>query len=154
MILPPLNFARVDGRVWRGGAPDAEGWAWLAARGVHSALNLEWERADDLSLVAGVAPYRVADFEPLPWIAPSLADAHVKEALALIRHATPVVYVHCRSGQNRTGVVVAAYRLLVLGQDMEHVVADFKFFRGWWAWADERYIRGLPARRAELLGER
>lgn len=150
-MIPPLNFAKVDDRVWRGGAPDAEGWAWLAQGGVRTVLNLEWEASDSPPPL--VQPTRVEDVEPLPWFAPSLADDHVKRALVVLRMDEPIIYVHCRSGQNRTGVVVAAYRLLVLGQDIESVIADFKSFRGWWAWADERYIRGLPARRTELLGE-
>lgn len=58
------------------------------------------------------------------------------------------VYVHCWRGKDRTGVMIAAYRMAVQGwprdaalQEME----DFGFYHGW---RDLRaYVEGLAARR-------
>lgn len=148
----PANFEKVDSRVWRGAAPTAErGWL-LANQGVRTVVNLEWE-ASDAQAFAGthVNLVRVRDFEPLPWIAPSLADEHVVRALAAIRKGPPIVYVHCRSGQNRTGVVIAAYRILMRSDPPGAAITDFKRFRGLWAWGDALYLGGLYARRADLM---
>jgi hypothetical protein len=145
----PDNFAKVDGRVWRGGAPDSDQATMLAVNGVTTVINLEWE-ASDAAAFAGLGHVdlvRIKDFEPLPWIMPSLADDHVVHALRVIRAFPPLVYVHCRSGENRTGVIVAAYRLIELGDTIDPVLADFASYRGLWAWGDERYIRTVASRR-------
>lgn len=139
-----INFARVDDRVYRGGRPNAEQAHWLYDAGVRTMLNLEWEQSDDLALAGlDIRPVRIADFEPLPWFLPSLAREHVDRALAAIAADEPVIYIHCRSGQNRTGVVIAAYRLIVLRQPLDDVLRDFKSYRGFWTWGDERFIREL-----------
>lgn len=139
----PDNFAIVDERVWRGARPTAAQARCLYDAGVRTSLNLEWERADDGLFPTFVRLARVRDFEPLPWFAPSLARAHVDRALAEIAAGPAIVYVHCRSGQNRTGVVVAAYRLIVLKHPLASVLQDFASYRGLWAWGDERFIEGL-----------
>jgi hypothetical protein len=159
----PVNFARVDNRVWRGARPSTMQAAELVADGVRTFLNLEWEQSDDLIIrdlgrdyeranrgdnIAGV---RIRDFEPLPWFAPSITDEHVIRALCAIRQAGKgVVYVHCRSGENRTGVVVAAYRLIERGDSLPGVAFEFSQYRGFWAWGDLVYIRKLAGRRLEM----
>lgn len=162
-MTPIPHFAQVDYRVWRGARPDAEQAAWLVSQGVRTVINLEWEQSDvgvwpEHDGVSSVNLIRIRDFEPLPWFSPSLADRHVIRVLRAIRDG-PIVtyvhnragsnsigYVHCFSGQNRTGVAIAAYRLVELMQPVEDVVADFRSFRGWWIRWDERYIREIAAR--------
>ncbi len=149
--VAPLNLAKVDAHVWRGAKPDQWQAEWLVDGGVRAVLNLEWEQDDDAAFsgILGVKLFRVRDFEPLPWFAPSIADEHVIRALAAIRIGPPVIYVHCRSGENRTGVIIAAYRLLTgMGESLDVVLADFASYRGLWAWGDERYIRSIDRRRA------
>ena len=143
------NFAKVDGRLLRGARPDAYQAKQLVEDGVRTVINLEWEQ-DDVGLFPPRDPtgipvqlVRIRDFEPLPWFAPSLADEHVIRALSAIRTGPPIAYVHCRSGQNRTGVVVAAYRLLERGDSLDVVLKDFASYRGLWAWGDARYIRRM-----------
>ena len=149
MSTLPTNFAKVDGHVWRGARPDAFQAKRLVDDGVRTVINLEWEQDD-----AGLWPprgsdnspvklVRIRDFEPLPFFAPSLADEHVVRALAAVQVGPPIVYVHCRSGQTRTGVVIAAYQLLVLGWPLDTVIANFKSYRGFWAMFDVGYIRRL-----------
>ncbi len=148
-MLP--NFAKVDERVWRGAAPDTKQAEWLVDGGVRIVLNLEWEQSDDAAFagILGVKLVRVRDFEPLPWFAPSISDEHVVAAMRAIRQGPSIIYVHCRSGENRTGVIIAAYRLLTgMGESLDVVLADFVSFRGFWAWGDERYIRSIDQRRA------
>jgi hypothetical protein len=149
MTPMPANFARVDSRVWRGARPvRSASAATLFYHGARTVINLEWEASDDAAFAGlGVNLVRIKDFEPLPWIMPSLADDHVFRALRAIRAGPPVAYVHCRSGINRTGVIVAAYRLIELGDTIDPVLADFASYRGLWAWGDERYIRTVASRR-------
>ena len=146
------NFAQVDYALWRGGRPDESGARWLAAQGVRTVINLEWSHRDDNAFRDGpqVKLVRLCDWEPLPWFAPSVSDKHVRAFLAVVRSAERPIYVHCRSGQNRTGVMVAAYQLIIRNALLPDVLDEFWRFRGFWARGDERYIRTLDARRGSF----
>jgi hypothetical protein len=145
--------------LWRGAKPDARAAGRLVALDVKTIVNLEWLHDDQASFQAAVLPpigrreidyFRVRDWEPLVAIAPGLLDEHVAHFLAITRTQAKPIYVHCRAGKNRTGVMVAAYRVFN-GASMEDAVADMGRYGGEWFRYDAQYIRSLtPARRAAL----
>jgi protein tyrosine/serine phosphatase len=106
------NFGRVNERLYRGGQPQTGGIQKLASLGINTIINL---RADD---ERALAEEREAKLEGLryfnvpfkTWSRPS--DSQVDRVLSLI-NATEngVVFVHCHRGRDRTGTVVAIYRL-------------------------------------------
>lgn len=145
--------------LWRGARPDTVGAAALVERGVRTVVNLEWlnddRKAFDEARVPGdqrydVQYYRVPDWEPLVVLAPRKLDDHVAHFLALTRTQPKPIFVHCRSGQNRTGVMVAAYRVFD-GADIDDAIAEMERYGGAWFKYDAEYIRSLtPQRRVEL----
>jgi hypothetical protein len=152
MIHLPARFAQVSPTVFRGAVPASlEVGEYIAhVYDIRSVVNLEWE-LDDASLwPPGVEITRIYDFEPLPLFVPSLEMEHVIAALRAIEASPASTYIHCHSGQNRTGVVAAAYRLVVLNDPIDAVIDDFKSYRGWWAWADEGFIRRIGATRVSV----
>jgi protein tyrosine phosphatase len=95
--------------------------------------------------------FRIHDWEPLRILAPSVVDDHVAHFLAIVSQQPKPVYVHCRYGENRTGVMVAAYRMLIEGVSDEEAIEEMRRYQGLWFKADENYIRGLlPKRREEI----
>jgi protein tyrosine/serine phosphatase len=147
-FAPIQRFQIVDVRLWRGARPDTAGAAWLRARGLATDIDLEWEQGDDSLFVPsdGVTLIRLPDFEPLPAFVPGIADSHVKRFLETVARVAPPTFVHCVSGQNRTGVAIAAYRMLVKGEPTLSVIADFESFGGIWAGLDRAYLEALPTR--------
>ena len=145
--------------LWRGAKPDAVAAAKLIALGVKTIVNLEWLHDDRPSFQNAVVPpigrreidyFRVRDWEPLVAIAPGLVDEHVAHFLAITRTQAKPIYVHCRSGKNRTGVMVAAYRVFN-GASIEDAIAEMERYGGEWFAYDAQYIRSLtPVRRAVL----
>ena len=103
------NFAQVDYNIFRGGQPNATGWVYLKSIGVTNVvkLNDESEGSDRDAAALGM----VINYFPI-----SLQDQifhlrhrdHVWNALDAI---TPHTYIHCEHGQDRTGLVVACWRL-------------------------------------------
>ena len=155
------NFCVVTPNVlWRGARPDKDGAAWLVQRGVRTIVNLELilddKRAFGDATVEDANNYelgyfRVHDWEPLRILAPSIADDHVAHFLAIVSQQPKPVYVHCRYGENRTGVMVAAYRVLIEGVRNEEAIEEMSRYKALWLKADEIYIRGLlPQRREEI----
>ena len=76
-----------------------------------------------------VGYFRIHDWEPLLILAPSIADDHVAHFLAIVSQQPKPVYVHCRYGENRTGVMVAAYRVIIEGVNNEEAIEEMSRIR-------------------------
>lgn len=158
---PIQNFCVVTPNVlWRGARPDKEGAAWLIQQDVRTIVSLELILDDKFALsqaaitdgnVYKASYFRIHDWEALPILAPSVADDHVGHFLAIVSDQPKPVYVHCHSGMNRTGVMVAAYRVLVEDVGGEEAIAEMKRYRGVWFEAEAKYIRGLSPKHGEEI---
>jgi Tyrosine phosphatase family len=161
----PLDAAIPNGCVvneqtlWRGAKPDAFAAAKLLTTGVKTVVSLElmhndlnaFETADLPAGAAGNVKYfQIREWEPLVVIAPSLVDRHVAQFIAITRTQPTPIYVHCRAGQNRTGIMVAAFKIFN-GADIEATIKDMASYGGIWAKQDAAYLRRLtPQFRAAL----
>lgn len=165
LASPIPIFCEVEsGILWRGSKPDKVAASWLINNGVKSVINLELLH-DDLQqfLAASTRPdenfsvdyYRVKTWEPLYAVAKSSADADVVQFLAVASQAQRPLYVHCRAGENRTGVMVAAYKIILEGQSsaaqVEAILSEMQSYKGFWSDATTSYIRDLVPRRDEFL---
>jgi len=156
------NSCRVTETLWRGGKPNKIGAEILVEQGVKTIVNLETlhddratfeEAKPDNIIPATIGYFRVRDWEPLVVVAPHEVDEHVAHFIAITRTQPAPVYVHCRSGENRTGIMVAAYRVFN-GMAIEDAIAEMERYNGLWFKWGARYIRTLtPERRAELEPE-
>lgn len=106
------KFERVDAHLFRGGQPSREGITKLAELGVRTIIDLrELSRSasaeEEQARALGIRYYRI----PLGHlIGPSRAAIdRILEILA--DPQSRPVYVHCRRGCDRTGTVVACYRI-------------------------------------------
>jgi tyrosine-protein phosphatase SIW14 len=105
------NFHEVDPNVYRGAQPSLEGFRSLAALGVKTIVDLrgddrlpeEQKEVEDLGL-------RYISVPMSGLTAPT--DEQIANILAVFDAAdTAPVFVHCREGKDRTGTVVACYRI-------------------------------------------
>lgn len=158
------NFCMVTPDVlWRGSRPDKDGAAWLIQKGVRTIVNLELILDDkpvfDHATVAvtkshEVGYFRIHDWEPLPLLAPAVVDDNVAHFLAIVSQQPKPIYVHCRSGVNRTGLMIAAYRVLIEGAKNVDAIEEMRLYQGLWFKADEEYIMGLSPKRREDIRDK
>lgn len=122
---PVDNFGIVDSDVWRGAAPDARGYAWLAESGVKTIIDLQ---SDDLStqIPAGIA------YVHLPNRAWRADAVDVEAVVKAIQDNPKPVYIHCAQGRDRTGLAVAGYRLSK-ADPVDDILADLdRYHTNWW----------------------
>lgn len=105
------NFDVVDAHLCRGAQPNHIGIERLKDMGVKTVINLRqasdtWQDESNICASAGMAYYSV----PLnPIAAPSIGA--VDRILKLIGDTPDPVFVHCQFGCERTGTIVACYRI-------------------------------------------
>jgi protein tyrosine/serine phosphatase len=119
------NFGRVTPTLYRGAQPSKEGFANLAKLGINIVVDLRGSRASERQLVTGLGMKYVA----LPWHCYSPRDEHFAQFLALLReNEGKNVFVHCRLGDDRTGMDVAAYRMAEQGWTAEEAYTEMEVF--------------------------
>ena len=106
------NFHQINDHVYRGGQPTAEGFKYLAQIGVKTVLDL---REDDSRSLAEEQAVKALGMQfvgvPMSGLTPP-TPAQITKILSLLEDTTGgPVFVHCRRGADRTGAVIAAYRI-------------------------------------------
>jgi protein tyrosine/serine phosphatase len=149
------RFQSVNDWLYRGGRPSQEDVAELREMGIRTILNLEAglfaTETDAVKLERDWAAAAGMNFEhvPLGPLGAPRAD-RVDAALAvLLDPAKRPIFVHCKAGVDRTGFVVAAYRVKVEGWTLEQAYEEmvrlgFHSFLFWWIGAFFEYV-GAPA---------
>jgi protein tyrosine phosphatase len=165
LASPIANFCEVKHQVlWRGAKPNKDEAAWLIKNGVKTIVNLELLYDDIHTLhhahftntgIYQVDYFRVKTWEPLYSFAKDAADEDVIHFLAIAKQAKQPLYIHCRAGENRTGVMVAAYKIILDGQTSPDQIAailnEMQSYKGVWSAATTEYIEDLSRRRDEIL---
>jgi protein tyrosine/serine phosphatase len=144
-----MRAIKVDDRVWRGERPrTADDFAYLADQGIKTILNVEGGLLENLSadpnyqqtmaFMAGMEQVRIG--MSALW-APSRGDVNTCLAVLARSVAQPQlygpVYVHCHQGVDRTGFVIAAYRLRYYDWKYGRAVAEMlrlgfhRWYRYW-----------------------
>ena len=151
--LPPkhgiTNFGQVNAKLYRGAQPDEAALVQLQQLGVKSVVNLrgagsasvaEEMRAQQLGIIYTNVPLRGLS-------APS--EAQVTQVLALLKSLPPPVFVHCLHGADRTGTIVACYRIERDGWTGEEALREAKEQGiGFWQLGMKSYIRNFWKSRA------
>ena len=106
------NFKIVNDRILRGGQPSDDGFKKLAERGVKTVVDLRWvehniPREKQIVEADGMRFISV----PMKGLsAPSLKQ--MTKVLGILEDSNRwPVFIHCRRGADRTGTVLACYRI-------------------------------------------
>lgn len=114
------NLAEVDPGVYRSGQPTTpEAWSYLRSLGIEKVvkLNFDTEGSDQGAIDVGMEvvniPIPPRDDQVTSVFEPP-ETAKVLDAVRILGEGKPghAVLVHCSHGQDRTGIVVGAYRVL------------------------------------------
>jgi protein tyrosine/serine phosphatase len=143
------NFHEVNAEVFRGGQPQKGGLQKLSELGIKTIINL---RNDDALASEEEAEARALGFRYFNLPLDSFgrpSDAEVDKILALVTDVqNQPVFVHCKRGSDRTGMVIAIYRILFEGWTSEEAKAEAKRYGlGFWQVKMKDYIGDYAKRR-------
>src|SRR5262249_55681633 len=119
------NFGQMDQGFYRGAQPDPEDFQALKDLGVKTVIDLRNDPVDyEKSSVESIGMKYVNI--PMSGVSrPKMSD--VDTFLALVNDPnTGTVYVHCKAGIHRTGVMGAAYRYTKSGWDYDKIYEEMK----------------------------
>jgi len=144
-----VNFGRVSDTLYRGAQPDEHGLANLRRLGVATIIDLRmaddsWTGEATAARLNGMGYVNV----PLPgFSAPT--PAAVTRVLALIDTSPSPVFVHCEHGADRTGTIVACYRIQHDGWTAEQALVEARRYGlSNWEFGMKRFVQefaGKPA---------
>ncbi len=136
------NFYPVNEVLYRGGQPTEAGVKELAKMGVKTIIDLRGadEKAKKEETWAQNSGIRFINKPLNNWFEPK--NAKIEEIIAEInRPENQPVFVHCQRGADRTGTVVAVYRITHDNWTAEQANAEAKKFGfGWWQFWMKDYI--------------
>ena len=120
--LPGLvNFYKVDNELFRSEQPDHEQLIKLDSLGVKTILNLRHTHND--KHYAHGTNLVLHQISINTW---TISYDDIVSALKCIKSAKKPVLIHCLHGSDRTGCIVAAYRITVNGWTKEEAIREFK----------------------------
>jgi len=141
------NFGQVGPGLYRGAEPDDACLDRLAARGIRTIVNLRDERdaSERERSRAAALGMRYVNQPMSGFGRPALPEVRTILATLLAAEGQPV-FVHCKRGRDRTGVVIAAYRMAHDGWAADRAVDEAKRFGlAWWQVRMKRFIQEFEA---------
>lgn len=101
------NFYKVSDSVYRSEQPGAEEFEQISRFGIKSVLNLREDKSD-----TGLLKSTRLNYYEIKTVTTRISDREVISALRVIEHAPKPILVHCKHGADRTGTVMAMYRII------------------------------------------
>jgi len=136
------NFQKVNGQIYRGAQPDQDGFERLAKMGIRTIVDLqEFDgRARSEERLVSSLGMRYINIPMRGMEVPS--DAAVQRAIAIMNDSSSgPVFVHCHRGADRTGMVVACYRIQHDGWERKKALKEAsKYGMSWYQFPLKAYV--------------
>jgi protein tyrosine phosphatase (PTP) superfamily phosphohydrolase (DUF442 family) len=114
------NFYKVDEKLYRSAQPSAEEFKELEKFGIKYDLNLR-QFHDDKKKLQGTK----IKYYHIPINTSKMSYEQLVEAVAFLARTNAKTLVHCLHGSDRTGTVVAGYKIAVQGWEKQKAIDEF-----------------------------
>lgn len=112
--VPIVNYQQVEPGFFRGAQPDAAGLKYLYSIGIKTIIDINNSESAEAPEASLARVYGI-DFVYIPlsgfW-APSDGDTSKIQSILADKSKRPI-YIHCKHGEDRTGLMVGIYRVEV-----------------------------------------
>jgi protein tyrosine phosphatase (PTP) superfamily phosphohydrolase (DUF442 family) len=142
------NFGQVDAHLFRGAQPEPAAYSELKALGIDTVVRFNPE-GQDIAAEKNQVESLGMKFVSLPWSGLGQpTHEQVVSFLALLRdNPDAKIFVHCRLGADRTGVMVVLYRLTFSHWTAEQALAEMHEFHYHHLFLPhlQRYVQSFPS---------
>src|SRR5215467_890543 len=152
--LPGIsNFGKLTDFLYRGSQPNEQGFEQLKKIGITTVVDLRRQHQDavkeERKRVGALGMHFV--YIPASGWSPPTDDEIVQFLSFLQQHPKEKLYVHCWLGDDRTGVFLAAYRIVFEHWTAEKAFQEMLFFhfKNFWHPSMRIYIQNFPAHFAQ-----
>lgn len=119
------DFGEVTPTLFRGGQPKEHGFEALAKMGFQIVVDMRGDRDNEREEVTRLG----MQYVPMSWQCSFPKDSIFAEFISLIRtNPGKKIFIHCRVGDDRTGMMVAAYRMAEEGWSAEKARKEMNAF--------------------------
>jgi protein tyrosine phosphatase len=115
------NLYLVDTGVYRCAQPDAAAFAELEQMGIREALNLRYLVSNDKPASA-----TTLTLHQVKMVAANSDWDKLVRALRIIKNRKGPIVIHCKHGADRTGLIVALYRIVFQGWSKENAIDELE----------------------------
>jgi len=120
------NLGEVTPTLFRGAQPTRQGFQKLAEMGITIVVDLRERGRDSERKQVTKLGMR---FVEMPWMCFHPKDTDMAQFLRLLRdNRGKKVFVHCQTGDDRTGMMVAAYRMAEQGWTAEEAMKEMEAY--------------------------
>ena len=120
------NFAEVTPKLYRGGQPGADGLKGLKKMGVSIIVDMRGGHSEHEKAAAEQLGMQ---YISIPWHCPFPSDEPFLKFLKVIeQNPDKKVFVHCRLGDDRTGMAIASYRMAEEGWSAADALKEMELF--------------------------
>ena len=120
------NFGEVTPNLYRGGQPGADGLKALKKMGVSIIVDMRGSRSQhEQKAVEELG----MEYISIPWHCPFPSDdSFVKFLQVIEQNPGKKIFVHCRLGDDRTGMAIASYRMAEQGWSADEALKEMELF--------------------------
>lgn len=120
------NFGQVSANLYRGGQPEGKALEELKKLGINVVVDMR--RGDD-QIEENMVTKLGMQYVSIPSRCPFPEDQPIARFLKVVEeNQGKKIFVHCRLGDDRTGIAVAAYRMAEQGWSSEEANKEMKVF--------------------------
>jgi protein tyrosine/serine phosphatase len=120
------NFGEVTPNLYRGGQPGADGLKALKKMGVSIVVDMRGSKSKHEQ--AAVEELGL-EYVSIPWHCPFPSDEPFVKFLKVVeQNPGRKIFVHCRLGDDRTGMAIASYRMAEEGWSADEAMKEMELF--------------------------
>lgn len=118
------DLTQIDNKVWRSSQPREAEFSQLQQKGIRHIVSLRRFHRNDPMRSSSTSQNGTLTMHHVPMRAGNLDEQDLVRALKCIHQCEGPTLVHCWHGADRTGAVIAAYRMVDHGWTAEKAIAE------------------------------